>query len=59
MSGQLHASAALSSGKKAGDHGMGDKVGPRAGLELSEMIKISCPESNPGIVQLVARSLID
>ena len=56
---QRIASTFLSSGKKAGNYWMEGPLGARASLELLEMIRIACPESNPGIVQLVARSLID
>jgi hypothetical protein len=49
VSGQLYASAALSSAEKYdGTHWIRDWVGPRTGLDTEEKNFRPCRESNPG-----------
>jgi hypothetical protein len=59
VSGQLHAPAALTQGKRLRTHWIGGWVGPRAVLDAVVKRKIPSPrqESNPRtpIVQLVAQ----
>jgi hypothetical protein len=63
VSGQLHASAALPSGKDPGIHWIGGWMGPRAVLDEVVKRKIPSPrrESNPRIpnVQPVAQRYTD
>lgn len=49
VSGQLHTLAALPPGKDHGTHWIGGPMGPKAGLDVLEKEKISCPhrDSNP------------
>ena len=50
VSGQLHAPAGLSPGKNPGTDSVGSGVRHRAGVDILEKRKISCPhrDSNPG-----------
>jgi hypothetical protein len=64
VSGQLHAPAALPPGKEPpSTHGIGDWVGPRAGLDDVEKEKILDPyqesNSDPSAVQPVASCYTD
>jgi hypothetical protein len=52
MSGQRHALAALTLGKRSGTHCPGGWVGPRAGIDGCE--KSPLPEFDPRIVQPAA-----
>ena len=53
MSGQLHAPAALSPGKKVGIHSIADWMGPRAGLDSfrEEKMLLLLPGFEPRTVQ--------
>jgi hypothetical protein len=58
VSSQLHAPAALPSGKNPGTHWIGGWVGPRAGLDAVVKRKIPSPsrDSNPSIIQPAVQS---
>ena len=61
MSGQLHTPAALSPGKNAGIHSIGDWMGPRAGLDSfgEEKILLPLPGFESRTVQSVGSRYTD